>query len=122
MSLKGVAVDQHKFIYKFSMAVKVNMFSRVVVLVFLFFAGISFPKAKSIATVIRSRYVDKPLKIVRKSEKLDFKLRNAKCDSKFLCECENNDLISNFLCFRTDHKNLKDYNKMSIKSKKSSPC
>ena len=76
-------------------------------LVFLFLARIPFPRTKSIAAIIRSRHGDKILKMVRKLEKLDFKLRKAKLDNKFLCNCENNDIIPNFLCFRTANKNLR---------------
>ena len=71
---------------------------------FLFLARIRFPRTKSIAAIIRSAYGDKILKMVRKLEKLDFKLRKSKPDIKFLCKCENN-VIPNFLCFRTANKN-----------------
>ena len=37
-------------------------------------------------------------------------MRKAKLDIEFLCNCENNDIMSNFLCFRTANKNLKDPN------------
>ena len=76
------------------------MFLRVTVLVFLFLARIHFPRTKSIAAVIRSRYSDKVLKMARKLE--------IKLDIKFLCKCENNDILPNFLCFRTVNKNLKN--------------
>ena len=48
--------------------------------------------------------------MVRKIEKLDFKLRKAKLDLNVLCKCENNDIMPNFLCFRTANKDLKDSN------------
>ena len=47
--------------------------------------------------------------MVRKLEKLDFKLRKSKLDITFLCKCENN-VIPNFLCFRTANKKLTDSN------------
>ena len=47
---------------------------------------------------------------MRKLEKLDFILRKANLDITFLCKCENNDIIPNFLLFRTADKNLKDSN------------
>ena len=59
----------------------------------------TFPTMKSIAAIIRSRYGDKILKMVRKLEKLDFKLRKAKLDVKFLCKCENNEIITTFYVF-----------------------
>ena len=73
------------------------MFLQGAVLVFLFLVRIRFPRTKSIAAIIRSRYGDRMLKMVRKLEKLDFKLRKAKIDIKFLCKCENNGIIPNFL-------------------------
>ena len=65
----------------------------MVVLVFLFLARKRFQRTKSIAAIIRSRYGNKILKMVRKLEKFDFKLRKTKLDIKFLCKCENNDII-----------------------------
>ena len=77
------------------------MFLRVAVLLFLFLflARIRFPRTKSIAAIIRSTYGDKILKMVRKLEKLDFKLRKAKLDIKFLCKYENNEIIPTFCVF-----------------------
>ena len=69
-------------------------------LVFSFPARIRFQKWKSIAAIIRSRYGDKILKLVRKLEKLDFKLRKTKLDIKFLYKCEDNDVILNLFVFR----------------------
>ena len=46
-------------------------------LVFLFLERIRFPRMKSIVAIIRSRYGDKVLKMVKKLEKLDFELRKA---------------------------------------------
>ena len=77
---------------------------------FLFLPRIRFTKTKSIHTIIRSRYGDGIIKIMKKLEKLNFKLRNAKLDIEFLCNCDNNDTISKFLRFRTANKNLKDPN------------
>ena len=37
--------------------------------------------------------------MVKKVDKLDFKLRKAKLDINFLRKFENNDNIPNFLCF-----------------------
>ena len=47
---------------------------------------------------------------MRKPEKLDFILRKANLDITFLCKCENNDIIPNFLRFPTANKNLKGSN------------
>ena len=77
MSLKGITFCQHKFFHKFSMVFcsswKVKMFYE-----WLWWCFWScFQRTKSIATIIQSRYGDKILKMVRKLEKLDFKLRKA---------------------------------------------
>ena len=82
------------------------MFLRVAVLVFLFLARLCF----SIATIIQSKYGDEIIKMVRKLEKLDFKLRKAKLDIEVLCNCDNNGIIPTFLRFQTANKNLRDSN------------
>ena len=48
--------------------------------------------------------------MVRKLEKLDFKLRKAKPDIGFLCNCDNNIIIPKFLRFRIANRNIKDSN------------
>ena len=42
---------------------------------------------------------NKILEMVKKVDKLDFKLRKAKLDINFLRKFENNNNIPNFLCF-----------------------
>ena len=81
---------------------------RVARLVFLFLAGIRFPKAESIASFIRRIYGEKLLKEVRKFEKLDYKLRKVQLDLDFLTNFEDNDIIPNFLNFRLANKKLQD--------------
>ena len=114
MPFEGIGVCQHKFVHRFSMVVcstwKVKMFLWVAVLLLLFLTRIHFPRTKSMAAIIWSRYGNKILKMVRKLEESDFKLSKAKRDIKFLCKCENNDMTPNFLRFWTANKNLKDPN------------
>ena len=79
-------------------------------LVILFLARLCFSRTKLIAAIIQSKYDDEIIKMVRKLEKLDFKLRKAKLDIEFLGNCDNNDIIPTFLRFRTANKNLRDSN------------
>ena len=53
------------------------MFMHVAVIVFIFLARVRFPKSKSIAEVIRSRYSENIAKRIRTFEKLDYRLRKS---------------------------------------------
>ena len=53
-------------------------------ILFLFLPRIRFPRTKSVPAIIRSKYGDKIFKMMRKLEKLDFKLRQAEHVIKFL--------------------------------------
>ena len=83
------------------------MFIHVAVIVFLFLARVRFPKSKSIAEVIRSRYSENTVKRIRKLEKLDYRLRKTELDLQFLCKCDHNNVIPNFLNFRLANSHLK---------------
>ena len=83
------------------------MFIHVAVIVFLFLARVRFPKSKSIAEVIRSRYSENTVKRIRKLEKLDYRLRKTELDLQFLCKCEDNNVIPNFLNFHLANSHLK---------------
>ena len=83
------------------------MFIHVAVIVFLFLARVRFPKSKSIAEVIRSRYSENTVKRIRKLEKLDYRLRKAELDLQFLCKCDDNNVIPTFLNFRLANSHLK---------------
>ena len=74
---------------------------------FLFLARIQFPKMKSIAEVIRSRYSENTVKRIRKLEKVDYRLRKTELDLQFLCKCDDNNVILNFLNFRLANSHLK---------------
>ena len=80
------------------------MFIHVAVFVFLFLARVRFPKSKSIAEVIRSRYSENTVKRIRKLEKLDYPLHKADLDLQFLCKCD--DVIPDFLNFRLVNSHL----------------
>ena len=66
----------------------------------LFLARVRFPKSKSIAEVIRSRYSENTVKRIRKLEKFDYRLGKAELDLQFLCKCDDSNVIPNFLNFR----------------------
>ena len=83
------------------------MFIQVAVFVFLFLARVRSPKSKSIAEVIRSRYSQNTVKRVRKLQKLDYCLRKAELDLQFLCKCDDNNVVPNFLNFRLANSHLK---------------
>ena len=68
---------------------------QVAVIVFLFLARVEFPKPESIAEVIQARYDENTVKRIWKLEKLHYRLRKA----EFLCKCNNNNVIPNFLNF-----------------------
>ena len=85
------------------------MFLRVAVLVFLFLARIRFPKNESISSIVRKRYSGEVLKVIRKFEKVDYKLRKAKLDISFLVKCQNENIIPNFLKFCLANKNLQKF-------------
>ena len=60
----------------------------VISLVFIFLTRLRFPSKRSIAEVLRKRYGDRILKLVRKFEKTDIKDKNALLDLEFLKICE----------------------------------
>ena len=76
------------------------MFIHVAVIVSFFLAGVRFPKSKSIAEVIRSRYSENTVKRIWKLEKLHYRLRKTELHLQFLCKCDDNNVIPNFLNLR----------------------
>ena len=83
------------------------MFEHVAVFVFLFLAKVRFPKSKSIAKEIQPRYSENTVKIIRKLEKLDYRLHKVELDLQFLCKCDANNVTPNFLNFRLANSHLK---------------
>ena len=94
------------------------MIVKVLGLVFLFITRIRFPKGKSIANIIRSRYGEAFVRKIRKFEKNDYKLRKSHLDLRFLLECKKNNLIPKFLQFKLANRHLHNsvvYKKCQIK-------
>jgi len=83
------------------------MFFRTVVLVFIFLSRLRFPSGLSIAEVIRKRYGQTILKLIRKFEKYDFKLKKAQLDHKFLLICKEYKVFPKFLNFKVANHNLR---------------
>ena len=80
------------------------MFIHLAVIVFLSLARVRFPKSKSVAEVIQSRYTTKR---IRKLEKFDYRLCRADLDLQFLCKCDDSIVIPNFLNFCLPNSHLK---------------
>ena len=65
---------------------------------FIFVIRLRFPSKLSIAEVLRKRYGDRILKLVKKFEKTDIKHENALFDLQFLKICEDHNAIQ-LICF-----------------------
>ena len=65
----------------------------VISLVFLFLTRLRFLSNLSIAEVLRKRYGDRILKLVRKFEKIDIKHKKTLLDPEFLKICEDHNII-----------------------------
>ena len=74
---------------------------------FLFLARVRFSKSKSIAEVIRSRYIENNVKRIRKLEKLGYYIHKVELDLQFLCKYDDNNITPNFLNFRLQNSHLK---------------
>ena len=101
-----------------SKSVIVKVIVKVFGLVFLFIIRIGFPKGKSIADIIRSRYGEAFVRIIRKFEKSDCKLRKGHLDLRFLLECKKNNLLPKFLQLKLASRHLHNsvvYKKCQIK-------
>ena len=66
-----------------------------------------FQSQSQIAEVIRSRYSENTVKRIWKLEKLDYRLCKTELDLQFLCKCDDNNVIPNFLNFRLANSHLK---------------
>ena len=83
------------------------MFLRTLALIFMFVVRLRFPSRLSLLQVIRNRYGDTIVKLVRKFEKVDFKHRKAALHLNFLQTCRSFNVIPKFLQFRVANKNLR---------------
>mgnify|MGYP001800918522 FL=1 len=86
------------------------MFVRVISLVFLFLVRLRFPAHLSITQVIRKRYGNNNVKLIRSFEKIDFKYRKLLLDIDFLENCVNNNVAPKFVQFRVANKDLRNSN------------
>ena len=82
------------------------MIVKVLSLAFLFIIRIRFPKGRSIADIIRSRYEEAFVRIIGKFEKSDYKLWKGHLGLRFLLECKKNNLIPKFLQFKLVKRHL----------------
>ena len=73
----------------------------------MFLTRLRFPSKRSIAEVLRKRYGDRILKLVRKFEKTDIKHKKALLDLQFLKICEDHNVIPKFLCFEVANATLR---------------
>ena len=73
---------------------------KVVVYFVIAIARLRFPRNKSIATIIRCRYGTSTMKLIRKFERNDRKLRKAELDLSFLLKCKELSVIPKFLNFK----------------------
>ena len=65
-----------------------------------------FPKSSSLQEVIRHRYGNDTVKLVRKMEKLDYKHRKCLLDLDFLMDCQRHNVVPNFLFFKLANRRL----------------
>ena len=72
----------------------------VAAIIFLFLIRLQFPKSKSISEILRRRYDQSILKIIRTFEKLDYLIRKAEPDLEFLLRCRDSNVTPNFLNFK----------------------
>ena len=72
----------------------------VAAIIFLFLIRLQFPKSKSISEILRRRYGQSILKILRTFEKLNYLIRKAELDLEFLLRCRDSNVIPNFLTFK----------------------
>ena len=82
---------------------------RAFTIVFLFIIRCSFPKLKSLSEIIRFRYCNHVLKLIRKYEKRDYRLCKIYLDIVFLNSCLDNDLCPFFLRYKLSSKWLQNF-------------
>ena len=85
-----------------------KMIQRVFSTVFLFLVRLRFPSNLSMIQVIRNRYGNDTVKLVRQFEKLDYKYRKLLLDLSFLGNCIKNNVILKFVQFRLANRDLRE--------------
>ena len=83
------------------------MFLKALSLVFMFLIRLRFPKNLSLIQVIRKRYSNTVVKLVRRFEKLDFKHRKVALDLQFLKTCQEFKVTQKLLQFRVANDSLR---------------
>ena len=84
------------------------MFLLVISIVFLFLVRLRFPSKMSTVQVIRNRYGNEAVKLMRKFERLDFRYQKVLLGLDFLDNCIRNDVIPKFVEFRVASNNLRN--------------
>ena len=83
------------------------MFLWVMSIVFLFPVRLRFPSHLPIVQVIRNRYGNEVVKMMRKFEKLDFTYRKVLLDLDFLDNSIRNNVAPKFVQFRVANRDLR---------------
>ena len=83
------------------------MILKTLTLVFMFIIRLRFPKSSSLIEVIRKRYGEGVVKLVRAFEKCNFKCLKLQLDIDFLVICQQHKVIPKFLQFRIANCNLR---------------
>ena len=78
-------------------------------LVFMLFVSLRVPSTLSLFQVIRNRYGDTIVKLVRKFEKVDFKHSKAALDLNFLQTFRSFNVVQKFLQFHVANKISEDH-------------
>ena len=79
-------------------------------IVFLFIIRCRFPRTRSLAEVTRERYGNHILKLTRRHEKLDYRLRKIDADTEFLQACVENNVFPTFLRYKMSSNRLRNSN------------
>ena len=81
---------------------------KVCVLFIIAVTRFRFPRNESLSSVLRRRYGDGLIKLTRKFERVNKKLRKSELDLSFLHKCDELLLFPNFLNFKVSNSNLKN--------------
>ena len=84
------------------------MWMKTVAVILLVMVRFCFPQQVSITEVIQKRYGINCLKLLRKLEKVDYKLKKIQLDIIFLQSCMTNGLIPKFLEFKLANRYLQN--------------
>ena len=81
------------------------MMNFVISLVFIFLTRLRFSSRLSIPEVLKKRYSDRALKLVKKFEKIDIMHKKVLLDIQFLKICEDHNVMPKFLRFKVVNSN-----------------